>query len=118
MRIAPRPITGFEFNLEVYGLKGTFKNNELRLDRFPRYWDPAKRDDVVRYPDWMPNNTPGVTEPWDVEVGEFVDWILDEKPRTDLAQAEDAVRVAEACWAAVIANNERRVVDLPLMDGT
>jgi predicted dehydrogenase len=113
MRLAPKPITGFEFHLEVYGQKGTFKDNKLRLDSFPAYWDPQNRDEVITYPDWMPDNSPGITEPWDVEVKHFVDWILDEKQVTQLAQAQDAVKTAQACWAAVTANREKRVVKLP-----
>ena len=116
MRIAPRPVTGFEFSLEVYGLKGTFKNNRLRLDCFPEYWNPANRDEVITYPDWLPNNTPGITEPWDIEVINFVDWILSGRKETELAQAVDAVNVAQACWAAVISSREKKVVSLPLMD--
>jgi len=118
MRLAPAPITGFEFSLELYGTKGTFKNNALRLDSFPEYWNPANKDKVITYPEeWIPNNTPGISEPWDVEVMEFVDWVLSGRDETPLAQAVDAVKVAEACWAAVISNRERRVVSLPLMDG-
>ena len=33
-----------------------------------------------------------------------------------LCQAVDAVKVAEACWAAVISNKERRIVKLPLIE--
>ena len=116
MRIAPAPITGFDFNVEVYGTKGTFKNNKLRLDSFPEYWDPANKDDLITFPNWIPNNTPGPTEPWDVEVAEFVNWILDDRDETDLCQAIDAVKVAEACWAAVVSNKEKRVVKLPMLE--
>lgn len=115
MRIAPTPITGFEFHLEAYGTRGTFKDNKLRLDSFPNFWDPANRDDVLEFPDWMPNNTPGVAEPWDTEIIHFVDWILDGKQDTQLCRAIDAVRTAEACWAAVISDREKRVVQLPLI---
>ncbi len=117
MRIAPTPITSFEFNVELYGTKGTFKNNTLVLDSFPDYWDPANKKKKIIYPEeWIPNNTPGITEPWDVEILQFVDWILSGKEDTQLCQAVDAVKVAEACWAAVISNKERRVVKLPLIE--
>ena len=115
MRMAPSPITSFEFSMEIYGTKGTFKNNKLILDSMPEYWNPANKDQATTYPEsWIPNNSPGITEPWDVEVCEFVDWILSGKEETQLCQANDAIRVAEACWAAVIANREKRVVQLPL----
>ena len=115
MRLAPAPVAGFEFNFEVYGSKGTFKNNKLRLDSFPCFWDPANKDEVATYPEsWIPNNTAGVTEPWDKEIHGFVGWALGETEQTELAQAADAVEVAQACWAAVISNREKRVVRLPL----
>jgi predicted dehydrogenase len=118
MRIAPTPIAGFEFHLEVYGTKGTFRDRELRLDSFPSYWEPRCRGEVVTYPDWVPNNSPGPTEPWDVEVGRFVEWALDGGDAGGLCTAVEAVRVAEACWAAVISSREKRVVSLPLAENT
>jgi len=69
----------------------------------------------IDYPGWMPNNTTGITEPWDVEVAHFVDWVSSNRKETPLCQALDAARAAEACWAAVLSNKERRVVELPLI---
>jgi hypothetical protein len=57
-----------------------------------------------------------VTEPWDVEVCEYVDWALGESDGKELCKAIDAIRVAEACWAAVISSAEHRLVQLPLVD--
>jgi predicted dehydrogenase len=116
MSLVLKPVASFEFNLEVYGTKGTFKNNHLVLDSMPNYNDPNNKDNVICYPEWMPDNTKGVTEPWDVEIGEFVKWVLDESSGETLCKAKDAIRVAEACWAAVISSAEHRPVKLPLVE--
>ena len=116
MQIAPSPIANFEFNVEVYGTKGTFKNNKLLLDTFPNFWEPENAKAVVTYPDWIPNNTRGITEPWDVEIHKFVDWILSGKDETDLCLAIDAIKVAEACWAAVRSAEEGKFIKLPLIN--
>ena len=65
---------------------------------------------------WMPTNTPGITEPWDLEVSEFVDWALGLSDGKVLSRPDDAIRVAEACWAAVITSAEKRVVKLPMVE--
>ena len=92
------------------------RNNRLILDTIPNFNDPANKNNEIIYPDWMPNNTPGITEPWDVEVCEFVDWILGFSDGKELCKAKDAIRVAEACWAAVISSAEHKVVKLPLVE--
>ena len=112
--ICPNVITPFTFNVEVFGTKGTFKNNKLILDSFPDFRSQKQSEAYASYPEWMPDNTPGITEPWDVEVMEFVRWVLNDHEKTELCTAEDAVKVAEACWAAVISNAEKRIVRLPL----
>jgi predicted dehydrogenase len=116
MSLVLKPIESFKFNLEVYGTKGTFKNNHLILDSIPEFNVPGKKDNEIIYPEWMPDNTPGITEPWDVEVCAFVDWVLGDGDGAELCKAKDAIRVAEACWAAVISSAEHRVVKLPLVD--
>jgi predicted dehydrogenase len=114
--LAPSAVGSFIFNLEVYGTKGTFRNNKLVLDTYPDFWDPGNKESEVTYPNWMPNNTVGITEPWDIEIHRFVDWILSGKDETGLCQAIDGIKVAEACWAAVISSKENRVVKLPLIN--
>ena len=116
MSLVLKPVASFVFNLEIYGTKGTLRNNRLILDSTPRFNDPANKDNEIVYPNWVPDNTPGVTEPWDVEVSEFVRWVLGESDGCALCKPKDAIRVAEACWAAVISNAEGRPVKLPLVD--
>jgi predicted dehydrogenase len=116
MSLVLKPIESFKFNLEVYGTKGTFKNNKLILDTIPNFNDSNNKDNEIVYPEWMPNNTQGITEPWDVEICEFVDWVLGLSDGAELCKAKDAIRVAEACWAAVISSAEHRVVKLPLVE--
>lgn len=116
MSLVLKPVESFKFNLEVYGTKGTFKNNKLILDTVPNYNDPNNKDNEITYPNWMPDNTVGITEPWDVEVAEFVNWVLGDSDGKDLCKAKDAIRVAEACWAAVISSAEHRAVKLPLVE--
>ena len=111
-----KPIASFTFNMEVYGTKGTMKNNRLMLDTIPNFNDPTNKDNEIVYPDWVPDNTPGITEPWDVEVCEFVDWVLGLSDGKELCKAKEAIRVGEACWAAVISSAEHRVVKLPLVE--
>jgi predicted dehydrogenase len=116
MAIVLKPVAAFTFNIEVYGTKGTMRNNRLMLDTIPNFNDPTNKNNEIEYPAWMPNNTPGVTEPWDVEVCEFMDWVLGDSDGKVLCKARDAIRVAEACWAAVISSAEHRVVELPLVE--
>jgi predicted dehydrogenase len=116
MAIVLKPVAAFTFNIEVYGTKGTMRNNRLMLDTIPNFNDPTNKNNEIEYPAWMPNNTPGVTEPWDVEVCEFVDWVLGDSDGKVLCKARDAIRVAEACWAAVVSSAEHRVVKLPLVE--
>jgi predicted dehydrogenase len=116
MALVLKPVAAFNFNIEVYGTKGTMRNNKLILDIMPNYNDPGNPDNEITYPAWMPNNNAGVTEPWDVEVSEFVDWVLGDSDGRVLCKAKDAIRVAEACWAAVISSAEHRVVKLPLVE--
>jgi UDP-N-acetylglucosamine 3-dehydrogenase len=116
MALVLKPVAAFTFNIEVYGTKGTMRNNRLMLDTIPNFNDPANKENEIEYPAWMPNNTSGVTEPWDEEVCEFVDWVLGESDGKVLCKAKDAIRVAEACWAAVISSAEHRVVQLPLVE--
>jgi predicted dehydrogenase len=116
MSLVLKPVASFNFNIEVYGTKGTIRNNRLILDTMPEYNDPNNPHNEILYPNWMPNNNPGVTEPWDVEVCEFVEWVLGESDGKELCKAIDAIRVAEACWAAVISSAEHRLVRLPLVD--
>ena len=115
MSLVLKPVASFEFNREVYGPKGTFKNTQLVLDSMPNFNDPNNMEKIC-YPNWMPDNTKGVTEPWDVEIEEFVKWVLGESDGNILCKAKDAIRVAEACWAAVISSAEHRSVQLPLVD--
>ena len=116
MSLVLKPVASFNFNLEVYGTKGTMRNNRLILDTFPNYNDPANKDNEVLYPNWMPDNTAGITEPWDLEICEFINWVLGESDGAELCKAKDAIRVAEACWAAVISSQEHRAVKLPLVE--
>ena len=116
MSLVLKPVASFAFNLEVYGTKGTLRNNRLMLDSMPNFNDPANIDHEIIYPNWLPNNTPGITEPWDVEVSEFVNWVLGASDGKVLCKAKDAIRVAEACWAAVISSAEGRPVKLPLVE--
>lgn len=116
MSLVLKPVESFKFNLEVYGTKGTFRNNKLILNTMPEYNVPGKRGNEITYPDWMPDNTPGITEPWDLEVCAFIDWVLGEGDGAELCKAKDAIRVAEACWAAVLSSAEHRVVRLPLVE--
>ena len=116
MSLVHKPVASFDFNIEVYGTKGTMRNNRLVLDSTPNYNDPTNKDNEIVYPDWKPDNTPGVTEPWDLEVVEFVDWVLGDSDGATLAKAKDAIRVGEACWAAVISSREHRVVKLPMVE--
>lgn len=113
--LSMKPILSFEFPIEVYGSKGTMRNNKLILDTIPDFNNPANRDNCITFPDWAPNNTPGVTEPWDVEVAEFVDWVLGDSDGRILCKPKEAIRVAEACWATAISNEEHRMVKLPLI---
>ena len=49
-------------------------------------------------------------------MSEFVHWVLGESDGHMLCKAMDAIRVAEACWAAVISSAEGRPVKLPLVN--
>ena len=114
--LSMKAVVSFEFPIEVFGTKGTMRNNKLILDTIPNYNDPKNKDNCIMYPNWSPDNTPGVTEPWDVMVMDFVDWVRGDSDGKELCKPKEAIRVFEACWGTVISNEEHRVVKLPLIE--
>ena len=42
MSLVLKPVASFAFTLEVYGTKGTLRNNRLMLDSIPDFNDPGQ----------------------------------------------------------------------------
>ena len=108
------PVRPFTFNFALYGTRGTLVNNKLWLDSIPDFFELGREKDYILLPEsWIPDNVMGgVGERWDKCVGHFVDAVLNDKPT--LNDVDSAYRTSEACFATMLAAEEKRVVTLPL----
>jgi predicted dehydrogenase len=108
------PILPFTFNFALYGTRGTLINNKLWLDSSPEFYELGHEKDYVLLPEsWIPDNVQGgVGEPWDKCMDHFIDALVNDSPI--LNDIDSAYRTSEACFAVVMAAQEKRVVTLPL----
>jgi len=108
------PILPFTFNFALYGTKGTLINNRLWLDSIPEFYEFGHEKDCILLPEsWIPDNVQGgVGEPWNKSIDHFIDALVNDKPM--LNDVDSAYRTSEACFAVVLAAQEKRVVTLPL----
>jgi len=94
------------FNVEVFGTKGTFRNNQLAGDML------AGQTGFATIPTIAPDSADVSHHPFDGEVEHFIDYLnRDRRPMPDL---EDAAETTEICLAAEISAQQGKPVTLPL----
>ena len=96
----------YVFNVEVFGTKGTFRNNQLAGDML------AGQTGFATIPTIAPDSADVSHHPFDGEVEHFIDCLnRDRRPMPDL---EDAAETTEICLAAEISAQQGKPVTLPL----
>ena len=96
----------YVFNVEVYGTKGSFRNNQLTGDML------KGQTGFATVPTIMPDSADVSHHPFDGEVDHFIDCLNRRKrPVPDL---EDAAETMEICLAAELSAQRGKPVKLPL----
>jgi len=98
--------TPYVFTLNLYGSRGTLRNNRLYAQAL------AGQTDFATIPTVLPDSADVTHHPFRDAVDDFVAAILDD--RTPLAAVPDAARTHEVCLAIDRSWAEGRPVDLPL----
>ncbi len=104
------PICPFQFNLRLYGTRGSVNNNRVWLDTIPRFADPGHEKDCLELPAaWIPDNIQGgVAEPWDKMMDHFIAMLAEDAPC--LNDVESAYQTSLTCFAALEAARRNTVV--------
>lgn len=97
----------YNFTWEVFGDKGTCKNNRVWSQSFPG------QNDWVTIPGIMLDTAEVGHHPFQDEIDEIVDCII--KDKESPSNLDDAVNPHEAALAAMISQKEGRPVKLPLI---
>lgn len=100
-------IMPYNFTWEIFGDKGTCKNNRVWSLKFPG------QNDWVTIPGIMLDTAEVAHHSFQDEINELVDCIMQNKESP--ANLEDAVNAHEAALAAIISQKEGRPVKLPLI---
>lgn len=96
----------YVFNVEVYGTRGTFRNNRLAGDMF------SGQTGFAEIPTIMPDSPDVSHHPFDGEVDHFIDCLnRDRRPLPDL---DDAAETTEVCLAAEMSARLAQPIRLPL----
>jgi predicted dehydrogenase len=96
----------YVFNAEVYGTKGTFRNNQFAGDLF------KGQTGFATFPTVMPDSSDVNHHPFAGEVAEFLDALhQDRRPLPDI---EDAAETIEICLACEMSSQQHRPIKLPL----
>jgi predicted dehydrogenase len=96
----------YVFNVEVFGTKGSFRNNQLAGDML------KGQTGFATIPTILPDSADVSHHPFDGEVAHFIDCLnRDRRPLPDL---EDAAETTEICLAAALSASKGRPVPLPL----
>jgi predicted dehydrogenase len=97
----------YDFHWELYGDKGTCKQNRVWSEQFPG------QTDWVQLQGDMPGSAAVGTHPFQQEIDHLVECIIDDKESH--ANLEDAVNTHESALAAIISRQEgNKPVKLPL----
>ena len=100
-------IMPYNFMWELYGDKGTCKNNKVWSKEFPG------QNDWISLEGHMPDSAAVATHPFQAEIDHLIDCVIDDKESH--ANLDDAVNTHEAALAAIISRQEgNRPVHLPL----
>jgi len=96
----------YVFNVEVFGTKGTFRNNQFAGDML------EGQTTFASVPTIMPDSADVSHHPFDGEVAHFIDCLnRNKRPLPDL---EDAAKTTEICLAAELSARRGKPVKLPL----
>jgi len=100
-------IQPYTFQIQIFGDKGTVKNNRVWSHKFPgqKGW--------VEIPTILPDTAEVTHHPFQGEIDHFVDCILSDKESH--CNLEDAANTHEAAFAAIKSEAEKRPVKLPLL---
>ncbi len=96
----------YVFNVEVFGTKGTFRNNQFAGDTFE-----GQRGFAV-IPTIMPDSGDVSHHPFEGEVDHFIDCL--NRRRRPMPDLEDAAETMEICFAAERSARRARSIKLPL----
>lgn len=100
------PNVPYVFNVEVYGTRGTFRNNQLAGDML------KGQTGFATVPTVLPDSSDVSHHPFDGEVAHFIDCLnRKQRPMPDL---DDAAKTMEICFAAELSARRGRPVKLPL----
>lgn len=110
------PVCPFQFNLRLYGTKGTVMNNRVWLDSIPRFADAGHASDCLTLPPaWIPDNVQGgVSETWDKLMAHFVRMLAGNEPCIN--DVHSAYQTSIACFAAMESARRRQVVSIKEME--
>ncbi len=96
----------YVFNAEVFGTKGSFRNNQLAGDML------KGQTGFATVPTILPDSGDVSHHPFDGEIDHFIDCL--NRNRRPLPDLEDAAETTEVCLAAAISAERGRPVRLPL----
>ena len=96
----------YVFNVEVFGTKGSFRNNQLAGDML------KGQTGFATVPTVLPDSGDVSHHPFDGEIDHFIDCLnRNRRPMPDL---EDAAETTEVCLAAALSAKQGRPIRLPL----
>ncbi len=96
----------YVFNVEVYGTKGTFRNDRVAGDML------KGQTGFATVPTILPDSSDVSHHPFDGEVAHFLDCLS--RNRRPLPDLEDAAETMEVCFAAELSAKRGRPIRLPL----
>lgn len=96
----------YVFNVEVFGTKGCFRNNQFAGELF------KGQTGFASFPTIMPDSADVTHHPFAGEVAHFIDCLNED--RRPLPDIEDAAETIEICLAAEMSARQGRPVALPL----
>ena len=96
----------YVFNVEVFGTKGSFRNNQLAGDML------KGQTGFATIPTILPDSADVSHHPFDGEVEHFIDCL--NRNRRPVPDLEDAAETTEVCLAAALSAQRGRPVGLPL----
>ncbi|MDA0745413.1 MAG: Gfo/Idh/MocA family oxidoreductase [bacterium] len=99
----------YTFPLEIFGSKGTVKDNKIWSHKFPG------QNDWVEIPAVMPDSADVSHHPFQGQMDHFVDCILQNKESH--CNLEDAIVTTEIAFAAMECYKTKKPVKLPLIKG-
>jgi predicted dehydrogenase len=98
----------YTFNLELFGDKGTIRNNKIYSP-----WKFPGQTESIEIQTVMPDTAEVTHHPFEAEINHFIECLL--TGSESHANVEDAVKTHEVCLAADISAEEHRPVKLPLI---